>query len=300
MKIEFLDVADAIETKQEFILSETLPFPKNTLGMISAKGGCGKTSLSLILSSEYVNNHIGNVALWLTEDDNGNVKHRINLLLENKVMSDFNQNRVKLINSSPIHLSKNKDREFVNDEESFNELRLFCLENDIRLLIIDPLLAFFGGNENDNSQARTFMQPFINWCKEDDINIIFIHHSSKGEISNTRGAGAFSDAVRCAYVLSMPLIEQDKKIVEDKELMAMGMRVIHCTKDNRGAIQEIYKYQKSNPFELQVVQSFSDEIINGLTMTKEDFAIFTQNCIKKAKDEPIVTEYEVDMPNVLD
>ena len=146
MKIEFLDLADATETKQEFILNKTLPFPKNTLGMISAKGGCGKTSLSLILSSEYVNNHIGNVALWLTEDDNGNVKHRINLLLENKVIKDFNQNRVKLIDSPPVHFSKNKDREFINDEESFNSLRLFCLENDIRLLIIDPLLAFFGLN----------------------------------------------------------------------------------------------------------------------------------------------------------
>jgi len=245
-------LSQTIETIQEFILEDSFPIPINTTCMISAKGGVGKTNLSLFIASRYVNSHDGNVGLWLTEDEEGNIRHRVNKLLEHDIIDEFNENRTELIINNPLHLVKSIKKEFVANEEVFDSLKLFCIEKDIRLLVIDPLLAFFGGNENDNSQARVFMQPFINWCKEIDITIILIHHSAKGE-NNTRGAGAFSDAARSAYTISMPLCEDGKIIVEDKEKMAQGIRVITCTKDNRGAIPLIYKHYNSNPFEMRLI-----------------------------------------------
>ena len=97
MEIESKIVKDMIVTKQDFILIDFLPIPKNTICMISAKGGMGKTNLSLIISSEYVREHSGNVALWLTEDEEGNVKHRINTLVENKIMLPFDDTRIRYI-----------------------------------------------------------------------------------------------------------------------------------------------------------------------------------------------------------
>lgn len=253
MEIKSKTVNNMVRVIQEFILQDFMPFPKNTVGMISAKGGVGKTNLSLILAGEYVKSEVGNVALWLTEDEEGNIKHRINTLIDAKIMDNFNELRVHYILNEPVHFSKIKGKEFEQDSDSLNSLKTFCLVNDIRFLIIDPLLAFFGGSENDNGQARIFMQPFIEWCKYSDINIIFIHHSSKGEVANTRGAGAFQDATRCAYTMSIPLLKDEKNhIVEDFVKSNQGLRTIHCMKDNRGAIIDILKIYGENPFNIQI------------------------------------------------
>lgn len=256
-------LSQAVETIQEFILTSSFPMPKNTVCMISAKGGVGKTNLSLMITSQYINNHDGKVCLWLTEDEEGNVKYRINTLLTHKIIDDFNQDRVELITEDATHFTKIKDKEFISDKDKFNDLKEFCILNDIRLLILDPLLAFFSGNENDNGHARTFMQPFINWCKECDITIVLIHHSSKGEGTNTRGAGAFSDAVRCAYTVSMPLTTNEKNhIVEDKYKSARGIRSVLCSKDNRGVIGHIYEVHNSNPFDIKLVPSLEDKFLS--------------------------------------
>lgn len=245
------------ETKsliQEFILSDFLPIPKNTTCIISSRGGLGKTNLCLKIASNFINSHTGNVGLWLTEDEGGNIKYRVDTLINDSIIEPFNENRALLFENEPIHLSKIINKEFVVDLESFNNLKLFCIENDIRLLVLDPLLAFYGGNENDNSQARTFMQPFIQWCKETDITIILVHHASKGDGSSTRGASAFIDAVRCVYHLSVPLLETKKNHYEVDELkFSQGIRMIECVKDNRGAISKIYKAHGSNPFEIKII-----------------------------------------------
>ncbi|MBU1668510.1 helicase RepA family protein [bacterium] len=280
MKIQSKKLSEVDEVIQEFILEKTLPMPKNTITMISAKGGVGKTNLALYIAAEFITHHTGNVGMWLTEDEEGNIKHRINTLKSNFIIKDFDEYRAEIIVNNPEHFAKIIGREFLQDEEIINDMKLFCIENDIRLLVLDPLLAFFGGNENDNGQARTFMQPFINWCKEIDINIIFIHHASKGEITNTRGAGAFNDAVRCAYTVSFPhRITEKGQIEEDRHEIAKGMRSIHCSKDNRGAIAKIMKNIGSNPFNLQLVPSIDEALLEATNNI--DVQSFVSNSIRR-------------------
>lgn len=292
-----------IETKiQEFILSGFMPFPKNTVGLISSKGGLGKTNLSLKLTSEFINSHTGNVALWLTEDEEGNIKYRFDSLLKAGIIEPFNEERALLFQQDPIHFAKLINREFITDNESLNNLKLFCIENDIKLFIIDPLLAFYGGNENDNSQARVFMQPFINWCKEIDINIIFIHHGSKGDNSTTRGAGAFIDAVRCAYSLSVPLTMDKKHLVVDELKVAQGYRVIECIKDNRGAIAKIHKLHGGNPFETKVIPKLDDDSLKRIeTKMYGEGKQIAENILSNAglKKEPESVEFsDISMPSI--
>ena len=286
MIFESKKLSKTVEIIQQFILKDCLPIPLNTVCMVSAKGGVGKTNLSLFIASKYINSYDGNVGLWLTEDEEGNIRHRVNKLIEHNIINEFNEDRAELIINNPVHLVKSQGKEFVADMETIDALKLFCIERDIRLLVIDPLLAFYGGNENDNSQARTFMQPFINWCKEVDITIILIHHSSKGDGVNTRGAGAFVDAVRCAYTISMPLKQEGNSIMEDQDKIADGFRVITCTKDNRGVIPLIYKNYNSNPFEMRLIPP-----INILHLPKNiiDFDSIVRNA--KAKITVEVDEY---------
>jgi predicted NACHT family NTPase len=90
-------LSQTIETIQEFILEDSFPIPINTTCMISAKGGVGKTNLSLFIASEYTNKHNGTVCLWLTEDEYGNSRHRVNKLLEHDIIKPFQVPTVELI-----------------------------------------------------------------------------------------------------------------------------------------------------------------------------------------------------------
>lgn len=259
---------ESIEVEQKFILDHFMPFPENTLCMVSAKGGIGKTNLSIKLSAEYVEYHQGNVALWLTEDDAGNVKNRSETLKSFDIIVPYDEDRVLLITSDPIHFAKTNKGDFEFDNEKLYELQEWCCINDIRLLVIDPLLAFFSGNENDNSQARIFMQPFINWCKEVDITIIIIHHASKTD-GNTRGAGAFVDAVRCCYNISIPMRETKSekgiRIEEDEDKKKMGIRLVTCTKDNRGATPYLYKLYENDYFETTIIPKLNiSKLLNNI------------------------------------
>lgn len=259
---------ESIEVEQKFILDHFMPFPENTLCMVSAKGGIGKTNLSIKLSAEYVEYHQGNVALWLTEDDAGNVKNRSETLKNFDIIVPYDEDRVLLITSDPIHFAKTNQGAFEFDNDKLYELQEWCCINNIRLLIIDPLLAFFSGNENDNSQARIFMQPFINWCKEVDITIIIIHHASKTD-GNTRGAGAFVDAVRCCYNISIPMRETKSekgiRIEEDEDKKKMGIRLVTCTKDNRGATPYLYKLYENDYFETTIIPKLNiSKLLNNI------------------------------------
>jgi replicative DNA helicase len=286
--IVFQTMHDSVEVEQKFILEHFMPFPQNTLCMVSAKGGIGKTNLSIKLSAEYVIHHQGSVALWLTEDDAGNVKNRSETLKTFDIIQPYNEKRVLLITSDPIHFAQSNHNNFEFDNTKLEELKKWCCINDVRLLVIDPLLAFFSGNENDNSQARVFMQPFINWCKEVDITIIIIHHASKTD-GNTRGAGAFVDAVRCCYNISIPLRETKSekgiRIEEDEDKKQMGIRAVTCTKDNRGATPYLYKLYGNDYFETTIIPKIN------IGKIKQNLIPIKCETIKYQEDEDKINDF---------
>jgi RecA-family ATPase len=82
------------------------------------------------------------------------------------------------------------------------------------------------------------MQPFMDWAREENICIVFLHHSRKNNDdsmkSSARGAGAFVDAARTVY--------QIDKIYTNKHTGVLDMDNAHMrefmlTKDNYGAIR---------------------------------------------------------------
>ncbi|BAM11551.1 hypothetical protein HCN_0231 [Helicobacter cinaedi PAGU611] len=64
------------------------------------------------------------------------------------------------------------------------------LFKDYKLIVIYPLIAFYDGDENSNSQARRFMDCLNHIVRENDQAILITHHNTKGnnnETSKTRG-----------------------------------------------------------------------------------------------------------------
>ena len=98
---------------------------------------------------------------------------------------------------------------------------------DYDVIILDPLIAMFGADENNNGYARKFINLFTRWATKEEKTIIFIHHGTKNS-SQSRGASAFVDAVRLVY--RVEIIKNDTgEMVED------DMRWILLDKDNNGA-----------------------------------------------------------------
>lgn len=130
---------------------------------------------------------------------------------------DKNFNALSVINMRLVEFGEHQNPAFT---ENYNLLRDFLAKEKakgepIEVLILDPLIRFYGLNENDNQQAAFFVDTVIGSLqKEFGVTVILAHHvpksTSKGftaltisdiEQISPRGASAFLD--NCRYALAM-------------------------------------------------------------------------------------------------
>ncbi len=229
---------------QEFIMKRFMPIPENTVAMLASAGGVGKTNLAIQCASHYVAETGKKCLVWFSEDEGAVIRGRYDKMVSEFIVEDIAPQNILYINTEPIQFATIEDKIFKANYKAMNEIRQDCKDNEVGFIIIDPLLAFYGGSENDNSQARIFMQPFLEWAKQDSITILFIHHAKKGDGGGVRGAGAFVDAVRTLYELDYIRLQDGNVDFDSKD---KGMRRITLKKDNRGAYEhfvDVYGYQE--------------------------------------------------------
>jgi len=227
LEIENIQDIEAKET--EFICTNWLPIPKRTVSLITAPGGTGKSWLVLQLVLRAVEQgDVKKAFLWLSEDPKEITKNRFNKVFDDVLGYTNKELKDKIdISSSPTIQFIYEDQRKVEISASLSHFKAMLDAYD--LIILDPLIAFFGVDENNNAHARKFMQLFTEWASKEDKTIIFIHHSTKNT-TQSRGATAFVDAVRLVYELDK-LKDEDGKIIESNK------RSIKLTKDNYGASQ---------------------------------------------------------------
>ena len=203
-----------IKTKKpEFYLENFLPIPKSSITMISAPGGSGKSFLAIQIAMKVlIEKSDRKVLLWLSEDPSGITKYRAKEIAR------------KILNLNQETVTKIFSNIFVTDEmpshltsKTFDLYKDFLKEYDV--VVMDPLIAFFAGEENSNTQARYFMNMINKIARENMQSILIVHHSSKNkEVENrARGASAFVDAVRLQYQLQNTEKDLFKKIKISKD-----------------------------------------------------------------------------------
>lgn len=216
----------------EFIGKSFLPFPKESVSMLVAGGGVGKTFLLLQAAMRIIDEDRLKIFMWLTEDRLEICKKRVEVIAERIMQSSVNQYNGNLFiagsDSEPPHfLEETRDGTRVSSE--FYRFQKQMEEFDV--IIIDPLIGVFGGDENSNPQAKQFISLFTSWAAKAKKTVIFIHHATKGT-STQRGASAFADAVRMIYQIEVPKNKEGQPISDD------GMRNVIIAKDNYG-VQKI-------------------------------------------------------------
>ena len=261
-----LKTFNKVESKNiEFILKDFLPIPKKAVTLLSAKGGAGKSWLVLQLALKYINQTGKKVFAWLSEDPDFATKKRAEKIL-NEILINHNDTKYFDINhpiynnfaylgseTRPFHLI-----EYDYRKKQINTL-FYKLKNTLKeyeFIILDPLIAFYGGDENNNSQAREFMNLLTEWADKEDKAILVVHHNNKSITGGIRGASAFVDAVRLQYEL---LTNSDKE-----NSLPDGYRKIKIQKDNWG----VERILNRKEIEIQV---FKDKLNNQQRRINNEF-----------------------------
>jgi replicative DNA helicase len=238
-------IHDVDAEEPEFICKDWIAIPKRTVTLFSAGGGTGKTMAALQLALRYVEEESfqKKVFMWLSEDPAGLSKNRA-MEISSKVLGKnfaLFDGLLDITDSStfPVMTFKSSGEGVVRPEFYQMKSKLKAYE----LIIIDPLIGFFAGDENSNSHARQFMQLFTQWATKENKTIVFIHHSSKGVRvggeSKTRGASAFVDAVRAVYEFEK--IKSTK--IDEVPPVNESLRRVILTKDNYNAFK-YFGFQK--------------------------------------------------------
>lgn len=172
----------------EYICEDWLPIPKKTVSLIVGRGGTGKSWIFLqIVLRHLIKNPEEKVFAWLSEDPKGLSKHRADLICSKILGLEPEKIENLFISDSPTFPIN-----FNNIQKVKEQLKEFDV------ILLDPLIGFYYGDENSNADARIFMQHFTKWAAEENKTIAFIHHASKGT-GKSRGASALVDAVRLVY-----------------------------------------------------------------------------------------------------
>ena len=256
-QLDILDIQNIenVEDKEvEFICKSWLPIPVRTVSLVTAPGGTGKSWFVQQLAIRAIQEaKIKKAFLWLSEDPKEISKNRFNKVFDKVLKLTDNTIKSKIdISDSPTIQFLYDDQRKVEVSPLFSHFKVRLQEYD--LIILDPLIAFYGTDENNNSSARRFMQLFTDWANKENKTIIFIHHSTKNT-TQSRGASAFVDAVRTVY-------EIDK--IKDKEgnIQESNKRVIKLTKDNYGIsnILESFSVQRELfPKSIKAVETVYEE-----------------------------------------
>lgn len=211
-----------------FICKSWLPFPKDTVSLVTAGGGVGKSFLLLQAAMRMIRVEGLKVFMWLSEDALSLSRYRAEMiaqsLLESSIQAFAKDLHIAGADSETIHFLE-EGRAGVETSSRFYQFKRMLQGYDV--IILDPLIAMFGADENNNAHARKFVNLFTRWATKEQKTIIFIHHGTKNS-SQSRGASAFVDAVRLVY--RVEYIKNDEgKIEEDDK------RWIILDKDNNGA-----------------------------------------------------------------
>ncbi|WP_201353840.1 AAA family ATPase [Hydrogenimonas urashimensis] len=234
MKIEMLSSIEPSEAS--FILTSFMPIPRNAVTLLSSAGGVGKTRLALIMAARHVMETGEVSALWLTEDYPGQVRAIFNAMAADGLVNPDALPKMALILDAPPQLAKREMGLFKANYDEIQKIGDRLIDIGARFVVFDPLLAFYGGNENDNSEARVFIQAFAEWAKASQITTLIIHHANKDGAS--RGATAFHDGVRARYELSFIVDDEGEPDIDKLE---MGYRKCALKKDNWGVRKHLWK-----------------------------------------------------------
>lgn len=216
---------------REYILRNVLP--TNIVGLLASMGGAGKSFLAFQLALSVVTgvpflglpvDATGSVLCLFAEDDEAELHRRGHTLLDRYAIHDGA--RRKVAEELFIVSRVGKDNRLTTATGEGDVVRTPILPRlieavrtipNLRLIIIDPVSRFRGGNANNEEHATRFVEVLEEIRSETGATILGLHHMSQAGIRAgggqeiVRGSTALVDGVRWVATLQPPRGEQARK-----------------------------------------------------------------------------------------
>lgn len=225
------DMFDRPAPPREWIVDGLIP--DNIVGVLAAGGGTGKSFLCLQLAFAVATgrnflgfpvSNPGNVLILNAEDDRDEIHRRVESIVTRarkdgefdeyterdakervRVLSLVGENnRITECNGNAISRTNFVDR-----------LEAMIGEREIKLLVIDPLSRFRGGEENSNDHMTYFIEAVEQLRQRLDTTVLVVHHFNKQGLKDQhlastalRGGSGLNDGIR--FALAMATMTKDR------------------------------------------------------------------------------------------
>lgn len=222
------EISDGYDNKPDPILwafQNCIPGGKVTL--LAGAGGSSKSMLTLTLAVQnaiqeplgpFVPGDAGKALLIVAEEDRADIARRVHAIRCANTFSDMQgrliKDRVGVVSVRGLDWRLLCRDEAGNLQETDRVDYLIDEVNalgDVRFLVLDPLVAFNGANENDNAEMARLMFTFDRIAEKTGAAVVVVHHVNKGgQITSLneatqaviRGASALVDNARSAILLT--------------------------------------------------------------------------------------------------
>lgn len=222
------DISGMLDTEAppiDWIMQPCMPAGKVIL--LAGAGGSSKSYLALTLSMQlaieqafgtFVPSKGGKALLMVAEEDKQDVHRRLRAILNARKYTKAQQglitDRVGIVSTRGMdwRLVFHDDAGDLHETERVDYLiDELCGLGDVRLLVLDPLVAFNGANENDNMEMARLMFTLDRIAARTGAAVLVLHHVSKGgQITSlndatqavVRGASALVDNARATILLT--------------------------------------------------------------------------------------------------
>lgn len=189
--------------------------PCGCVTMLTGNGGEGKSLLSLqlmvasVLGQDWLGKQVKQVKCLgiYCEDEEEELIRRLDGIISN--------HGVKFSDLTGLELISRKGVESIMFEAQFNDMvghktpfyeqvKALCMRDGYRLIVLDSLYNFFGGNENSRPMANQFIATLDAIAQDIGGAVIIVGHPSMAGINTgtgTSGSTAWHNAVRSRLYL---------------------------------------------------------------------------------------------------
>jgi len=215
--LDVVDLADVERKEVRWFWQHKIPRAK--LSLIVGDPGTGKSWFTMFLASAVTTGDPLPHSNWKTEQG------RVIILSAEDDIDDTIVPRLEDCGGdkrfAEVILGTKKGRMF-SLVEDLDRLKAYLqTKGDVRLVIIDPISAYFGAggkiNSHKDTDVRGILSPVVKLAKEQDVTIIGVMHLNKsqdlGPMYRVSGSMAFVAQARAVWLMT-----QEEREGEDKSL----------------------------------------------------------------------------------
>ena len=243
-----------VKSERQWIINDWIP--RANLGILAGQGGVGKSTLILQLCAALSSGSKDWIKLYADRNDKINQMNRTNFTTPKKVVfcsyedeeDEIDRRLQKISKEHPFAKAEKINGNFhyidctklgsiwlpagssqhistiAAQTRVGEKIQKFCEKIKAEILILDPLAAAYGSEENSRALVRAFMTFWLGWARETKCTVLIISHEPKNVNEDYRISGSTDWYNASRFVLHLGLNESKVFGVKDRQLITRSAK----------------------------------------------------------------------------